>query len=139
MADINLVALTGRLTRDPELRYSKSGDPVCSLRIAVNGRRRTADGKWEDQANFVSVSVWGNQAESCNQYLTKGRRIGVQGRLQYREWKAQDGSRRESLEVAASDITFLDRKDEEPGIAKRQPSAIEQALGANDPDDDIPF
>ncbi|HVM57583.1 MAG TPA: single-stranded DNA-binding protein, partial [Gaiellaceae bacterium] len=81
MANINRVVLVGNLTRDPELRHTPGGTPVCSLRIAVNSRRRDESGQWVDKPNYFSVSVFGNQAESCAQYLSKGRPVGIDGRL----------------------------------------------------------
>ncbi len=91
-ANINRVVLVGNLTRDPELRHTPGGTPVCSLRIAVNSRRRDESGQWTDKPNYFSVSVFGNQAESCAQYLTKGRPVAIDGRLDWREWQAQDGA-----------------------------------------------
>ena len=90
-ANINRVVLVGNLTRDPELRHTPGGTPVCSLRIAVNSRRKDESGNWTDKPNYFSVSVFGNQAESCAQYLSKGRPVAVDGRLDWREWQAQDG------------------------------------------------
>ena len=92
MANINRVVLVGNLTKDPELRHTPSGNPVCKLRIAVNTRQKdAATGAWGDKPNYFDVTVWGNQAESCAQYLSKGRPVGVDGRLDWREWEAQDG------------------------------------------------
>src|SRR6266851_864831 len=90
-ANINRVVLVGNLTRDPELRHTPGGTPVCSLRIAVNSRRKDESGNWTDKPNYFSVSVFGNQAESCAQYLSKGRPVAIDGRLDWREWEAKDG------------------------------------------------
>ena len=76
MANINRVVLVGNLTKDPELRHTPGGTPVCSLRVAVNSRRRDESGQWVDKPNYFDVSVFGNQAESCTQYLSKGRPVG---------------------------------------------------------------
>src|SRR6185312_1901462 len=89
MANINRVVLVGNLTRDPELRHTGSGTPVCSLRVAVNSRRKDETGQWADKPNYFSVSVFGNQAESCAQFLAKGRPVAVDGRLEWREWEAK--------------------------------------------------
>src|SRR5437870_11893964 len=89
MANINRVVLVGNLTRDPELRHTPSGTPVCKLRIAVNTRQKDAQGNWGDKPNYFDVTVWGNQGESCAQFLSKGRPVGVDGRLDWREWEAQ--------------------------------------------------
>ena len=92
MANINRVVLVGNLTKDPELRHTPSGTAVCKLRLAVNTRQKDAQGNWGDKPNYFDVTVWGNQGESCAQYLSKGRPVGVDGRLDWREWEAQDGT-----------------------------------------------
>lgn len=111
-ADLNRVTLVGRLTRDPELRHSSGGDPIASIRLAVSSRGRGDDGQWTDKPNYFDVTVFGRQAETASTYLAKGRRIGVDGRLSWREWQAQDGTRRQSVEVIANDIFFLDSRGE---------------------------
>ena len=135
-ADLNRVTLVGRLTRDPELRQLPSGDGICSIRLAVSSRARSEDGSWGDKSNYFDVTVFGRQAETAVQYLSKGRRIGVDGRLSWREWQAQDGTRRQSVEVIANDLFVLDsRRDEAPaGVA--EPVAVGAASGS---DDDLPF
>src|SRR5438046_4000072 len=105
-ANINRVVLVGNLTRDPELRHTPGGTPVCSLRIAVNSRRKDESGQWVDKPNYFSISVFGNQAESCSQYLSKGRPVAVDGRLDWREWQAQEGSKRESGEIVGEPGQF---------------------------------
>ena len=91
-ANINRVVLVGNLTRDPEMKHLPSGTALCSLRIAVNTRRKDESGQWTDKPNYFDVTVWGNQGESCAQYLAKGRPVAIDGRLEWREWEAQDGS-----------------------------------------------
>ena len=105
-ANINRVVLVGNLTKDPELRHTGGGTPVCSLRIAVNTRRRDEAGQWADKPNYFSVSVFGNQAESCAQYLAKGRPVAIDGRLDWREWE-KDGVKREAVEIVADSVQFL--------------------------------
>ena len=95
-ADLNRVTLVGRLTRDPELRHTGGGDPICSIRLAVSSRSRDEGGNWGDRSNYFDVTVFGRQAETASTYLAKGRRIGVDGRLSWREWQAQDGTKRQS-------------------------------------------
>src|SRR5213595_1256162 len=91
-ANINRVVLVGNLTKDPELRHTPSGTAVCSLRLAVNTRRKdSATGEWTEKPNYFDITVWGNQGESCAQYLAKGRPVAVDGRLEWREWDAQGG------------------------------------------------
>ncbi|HVA30749.1 MAG TPA: single-stranded DNA-binding protein [Gaiellaceae bacterium] len=146
-ANINRVVLVGNLTRDPELRHTPGGTPVCSLRIAVNSRRRDESGTWTDKPNYFSVSVFGNQAESCAQYLSKGRPVAVDGRLDWREWEAKDGGgKRESVEIVAESVQFLGSRDgggELGGGGGNQfvpaGAAAESADFPAAADDDIPF
>ena len=142
-ASINRVVLVGNLTRDPELKQPPSGSSVCSLRIAVNSRRKDETGQWTDKPNYFSVSVFGNQAESCSQYLSKGRPVAIDGRLEWREWQAQDGSKRESVEIVAESVQFLgSRGDGEGGGAPQfvPAGAADSAdFPASAADDDIPF
>jgi single-strand DNA-binding protein len=105
-SNINRVVLTGNLTRDPELRSLQSGTKVCSLRIATNSRRRTNGGEWVDKPNYFSVTVWGAQGENCHRYLSKGRPVCIDGRLDWREW-VHDDSKREAIEIVAESVQFL--------------------------------
>jgi len=105
MANINRVVLVGNLTKDPELRHTPSGTAVCKLRLAVNTRQKDPQGNWGDKPNYFDVTVWGNQGESCAQYLSKGRPVGVDGRLDWREWDAQDGTKRQAVEIIADSVT----------------------------------
>jgi single-strand DNA-binding protein len=144
-ANINRVVLVGNLTRDPELRHTPGGTPVCSLRIAVNSRRKDETGQWVDKPNYFSNSLFGNQAESCTQYLSKGRPVAVDGRLDWREWQAQDGGKRESVEIVAESVQFLgSRGDSGGGDGGNQfvPAGAGSEASADFPaaaDDDIPF
>jgi single-strand DNA-binding protein len=106
-ASINRVVLVGNLTRDPELRHTPSGTAVCSLRLAVNSRRKDQSGQWVEKPNYFDVTVWGQQGENCAQYLAKGRPVGVDGRLEWREWDAQDGTKRQAVEIIADSVQFL--------------------------------
>ncbi len=114
-ADLNRVTLVGRLTRDPELRHTSGGQAVCSIRLAVTSRGRDDAGNWTDKSNFFDVTVFGRQAETATNYLSKGRRVGVDGRLSWREWEAQDGGKRQTVEVIANDIFFLDSRGDGEG------------------------
>ena len=105
MADINHVVLVGRLTRDAELKYTTSGQAVCKFSIAVNRRRKNGD-QWEDEANFFDVVLWGRQGESLNQYLLKGKPVGVDGELRQDRWQ-QDGQNRSKVEIVANNIQLL--------------------------------
>jgi single-strand DNA-binding protein len=111
--NINRVVLTGNLTRDPELRSTPSGMSVCSLRIASNTRRKNqATGEWEDKPNFFDVTVWAAQGENCARFLSKGRPVAVDGRLEWREWETQDGNKRQSVEIVADSVQFLGGRDD---------------------------
>jgi single-strand DNA-binding protein len=144
--DINRVTLVGRLTRDPELRHLPSGSPVLQLGLAVNGRQRDDAGNWTDKPNFFDVKVFGNQAEMLSQHLVKGRRVGIDGRLDWSSWEAQDGTKRSKVEVVAFQVQFLDSRGESGGESQYIPSsdvAPDQSdfakAGAAAADDDIPF
>src|SRR6059036_831590 len=110
--NINRVVLTGNLTRDPELRSTPSGTSVCSLRIACNTRRKDASGEWVDKPNYFDVTVWGAQGENCATYLQKGRPVAIDGRLEWREWEAQDGGKRQAVEIVADAVQFLGGRPE---------------------------
>jgi single-strand DNA-binding protein len=111
--NINRVILTGNLTRDPELRSLPTGMSVCSLRIATNTRRKdNQTGEWIDKPNYFSVTVWGAQGENCHRFLSKGRPVAIDGRLEWREWQSQDGAKRESVEIIADAVQFLGGRDD---------------------------
>ena len=103
--NINRVVLTGNLTRDPELRATTNGTSVCSMRIASNTRRKSGN-DWVDKPNYFNVTVWGAQGENCARFLSKGRPVAVDGRLEWREW-TQDDSKREAIEIVADAVQFL--------------------------------
>src|SRR3712207_9051688 len=105
-SNINRVVLTGNLTRDPELRSTSGGTPVCSLRVACNTRRKGASGEWEDKPNYFDVTVWGAQGENAARFLSKGRPIALDGRLEWREWQGQGGTKRQCVETAAETVSF---------------------------------
>jgi single-strand DNA-binding protein len=108
MNNINRVVLTGNLTTDPELRSLPSGTSVCNLRVACNTRRKdSSSGEWVDKPNFFNVTVWGAQAESVARYLSKGRAVAVDGRLEWREWEAQEGAKRQAVDIIADSVQFL--------------------------------
>ena len=144
--DINRVTLVGRLTRDPELRHLPSGSPVLQLGLAVNGRQKDEAGNWTDKPNFFDVKVFGNHAEMLSQHLAKGRRVGIDGRLDWSSWEAQDGSKRSKVEVVAFQVQFLDSRTDGGEQGQYIPSSDVAAdrsdfapAGAAAADDDIPF
>ncbi|MDR2101148.1 MAG: single-stranded DNA-binding protein [Treponema sp.] len=105
MADLNHVVLIGRLTRDAELKYTAGGQAVCKFSIAVNRRKKSGD-QWVDEANFFDIVVWGRQGESLNQYLLKGKMVGVDGELRQDRWE-QDGQNRSKVEIIANNLQLL--------------------------------
>jgi single-strand DNA-binding protein len=109
MASLNKIMLIGNVGSDPEMRYTPNGKAVTSFRMATNYRYSAPDGERREETEWFRVSVWGKQAESCNQFLSKGRRVYVEGRLHSRNWEGQDGQMRTSLEVSANRVIFLDR------------------------------
>ncbi len=149
--NINVVVITGNLTKDPELRSLPSGTSVCELRVAVNSRRRDQSGEWVDKPNFFDVTVWGAQGENCSTYLSKGRPVAIEGRLDWREWETQDGGKRQAVQIVADSVQFLGSRDGggEGGGARFQAQSDvpadtsdfenSQPAGVGASDDDIPF
>ena len=140
----NKVILVGNLGRDPELRYTPQGTPVCSFSMATNERRKDKTGEMQDQTTWFRVTLWGRQAETASQYLTKGRPVYIEGRLRVEEWTDRDGKPRHTLEVHATDMQFIGGgaggagRSEEPQTERQ--SAPEPATGQPDfAEDDVPF
>src|ERR1041384_1659302 len=103
----NKIILVGNLGRDPELRYTPQGTPVCSFTLATNERRKDRAGETLDVTTWFKVTLWGRQAETASQYLTKGRPVYIEGRLRVEEWTDRDGRQRHTLEVHATDMQFI--------------------------------
>src|SRR5439155_22425869 len=124
-------------------RSTPSGTSICKLRIAVNSRRKDASGQWVDKPNYFDVTVWGAQGENCAQYLQKGRGVAVDGRLDWREWEATDGSgKRQAVEIIAESVQFLGGRGDGEGGDQLGPMGAGQRENADVPvaaDDDIPF
>ena len=143
MASINRVVLVGNLTKDPELRHTPSGTAVCNLRLAVNTRRKDETGQWVDKPNYFDITVWGNQGERCAQYLSKGRPVGVDGRLEWREWETPEGNKRQAVEVVADSVQFLGGRGDGEGGGGYIPADTAATPAGDFPasptDDDIPF
>lgn len=134
MASFNKVILMGNLTRDPDLRYTPGGSPVCSFGLAVSRRYRQNE-EWKDEVCFVDITVWGKAAENCNQYLSKGRGVILEGRLRQHSWETEDGQRRSKLDVVANNVQFLPRAGERtPGTGLPGPE-----MEAGGRDGGIPF
>lgn len=156
----NKVILVGNLGRDPELRYTPQGTPVCSFSIATNEKKKDRAGETQDVTTWFRVTLWGRQAETASQYLAKGRPVYIEGRLRTEEWTDKDGKTRQSLEVHATDMQFISGKgsgdDGGNGFSmpdaplsasstsgNRQAPPSSRSLEADEPanisDDDIPF
>lgn len=119
---INRVSISGNLTRDPELRSTASGMAVLGFGVAVNDRRKNQQtGEWEDVPNFVDVTMFGNRAQAVSQYLAKGMKVAIDGRLRYSSWE-KDGQKRSKLEVIAEEIEFMSRQGNGNGAMAQQPT-----------------
>lgn len=147
----NKITIIGNLGRDPELRYTPQGDAVCDFSVAVNDRKRDKAGEWSDVTTWFKVTFWRKQAENASKYLTKGRQVYVEGRLQVEEWTDRDGNNRYSLAVQGTDMQFLggNREDEDSSYSASDSDnsfAGEEDISSTTPettnapaDDDIPF
>jgi len=135
-SNVNVVVITGNLTRDPELRHTGGGTAVCELRVAVNSRRKDGTtGEWTDKANYFDVVVWGAQGENCATYLSKGRPVAVEGRLDWREWEAKEGGgKRQAVQIIANSVQFLGSRDGGGGGGGGQPNGG----GGFTPQSDVP-
>ena len=111
IASLSKVILVGNLGSDPEMRYTPNGKAVTSFNVATNRRYTTSGGESKEETDWFRISVWGKQAEQCNQFLSKGKQVYVEGRLHARSWEGQDGQMRTSLEVNAERVLFLGRRD----------------------------
>jgi single-strand DNA-binding protein len=139
----NKIILVGNLGRDPELRYTPQGTPVCSFSLATNERRKDrSTGENNDLTTWFRVTLWGRQAETASQYLTRGRPVYIEGRLRVEEWTDRDGKQRHTLEVHATDMQFIGgvksdlEKDSRPSTAETN-SPVTEPTDLND--DDVPF
>jgi single-strand DNA-binding protein len=137
----NKITLVGNLGRDPELRYTPQGTPVCSFTMATNERRKDRSGETQDVTTWFRVTLWGRQAETASQYLTKGRPVYIEGRLRIEEWTDKDNRQRYTLEVHATDMQFIGGRVDEtaPSPSRPAPTASSPADEAEISDDDIPF
>jgi single-strand DNA-binding protein len=112
MADLNKVFLIGRLTHDPELRYTPNGTPVADLKLATSRKYATREGENREETLYIVVTVWNRQAENCCQYLRKGRAVHVEGYLKEETWETREGEKRSKIKVEAERVQFLERKDD---------------------------
>ena len=138
----NKITLVGNLGKDPDFRYTPQGNPVCTISLATNERRRDKSGEFQDVTTWFRVTLWGKQAETAQKFLTKGSPIYIEGRLRIEEWSDRDGKNRYTLDVQATDMQFLGGRGEGAGSGASTPppppSAPDNGGGAGD-DDEIPF
>ncbi len=145
----NIVVVMGNLTRNPELRYTPGGRPVTTLNLAVNRRYKDRDsGEWVENTDFIPVTVWGNQAENCEKYLSKGRGVYVEGRLNQSRWENQEGESRSRLDVVARNVQFLPGGGSGSSSNTRQGSEdkeaeklerFEEEISEEEDNEEIPF
>ncbi len=143
---LNDVRLVGRLTRDPELRFTAKGQAVCRIDLAINRRYKDQTGEWKDDTSYIPVVVWREAAQRCSDRLKKGSPVYVEGRLRSRNWETKDGQKRTSIEVDSRSIQFLAKMENESEGADDEPKPVEVAAGSASPDtgnngdeEEIPF
>lgn len=134
MAGLNKVIMIGNLTHDPELKYTQSGTARTRFSIAVNRKYRDQEGELQEETTFVPVVVWGNQAESCANYLSKGRQVAVDGRLRIDSFETEEGEKRKVVEIVAWNVQFLGRKTREDKETGEKPASLD-----SEEDEKVPF
>jgi single-strand DNA-binding protein len=132
MANLNKVRIIGNVGTDPEMRYTPNGNPVTSFRIATSRFFTSSEGERKQETEWFTVVTWNKLAESCNQYLTKGKRVYVEGRLRTHSWEGQDGQKRSRTEIVAERVLFLDRQTTAPLSEESKPEDVTT-------EDDLPF
>lgn len=152
---VNRVFLLGNLGADPEIRYTPSQQAVCNLRLATGERKKNPDGQWVDHTEWHRVVTWGKTAENCAQYLTKGKQVFVEGKIQTKKWQDQEGKDRYTTEIVAFSVQFIGGRGENAGLASNlevEPMDESSLMSSNETssskpqtaqvslnDDDIPF
>jgi single-strand DNA-binding protein len=142
LLQLNNVQLVGRLTRDPELRFTTSGQPVCRFDLAVNRRYKDKAGEWKDDTSFVPVVVWREAGQRCGEKLKKGSPVYVEGRLKSRNWETKDGQKRSGHEVDALRVQFLEKAETGAGAPTADedvPAAESDSMAAAPVTEDVPF
>ena len=146
MAGVNKVILVGHLGRDPEVRHTKSGDPVCTFSIATSERWKDKNGEQQEKTEWHRIVAWRKLAEICGEYLRKGKQVYIEGKLQTRDWEDKDGHKRYTTEVVANEMQMLGRRGDDGGSYNEDSSA--RGSSGGDPisqttsgggDDEIPF
>lgn len=121
---INRVNITGNLTRDPELRMTQQGMAILTFGVAVNDRRKNQQtGEWEDYANFVDCTMFGNRAQSVSNYISKGSKVAIEGKLRWSQWETNEGQKRSKLEVVVDEIEFMSQRPQNAAQGAQQPQA----------------
>jgi single-strand DNA-binding protein len=146
MASVNKVIIVGNVGRDPELRYTQSGQPVASFSIATNERFKDKDGNWKDRTEWHRIVAWARLAEICGEYLRKGSQVYVEGRIQTRDWEDKEGNKRQTTEIIALGMQMLGRRGEGGGPSMSDDGNQARGAGGEDipqqpsgADDEIPF
>jgi len=142
MASVNKMIIIGNLGSEPEMRFTPNGNPVTSFRVATNWKYTTSQGERREETEWFTVVAWNRLAEQCNQFLTKGRLIYVEGRLRTRTWDSQDGEKRFRNEIVADHVTFLDRQAAslpEEGLGGVEGHDVSHEVSPDVSPDDIPF
>jgi single-strand DNA-binding protein len=137
----NKITLVGNLGKDPDFRYTPQGNPVCTISLATNERRKDKSGEFQDVTTWFRVTLWGKQAETAQKFLTKGSPIYIEGRLRIEEWSDRDGKNRYTLDVQATDMQFLGRGEGSGSAAAAPPppASAPDGGGSSGDDDEIPF
>ena len=139
MSGVNKVILVGNLCQDPELRHTKSGTSVSSFSLATNERWKGKDGSKEEKTEFHRIVAWGKLGEICAEYLSKGKQVYIEGRLQTREWEDNDGNKKQTTEIVANNMTMLGQTGGS-GASQGSSSSGQSSGGGDDFDDEsIPF
>lgn len=136
---LNKVFLLGNLTRDPELRYTAQGTAVANFSIAVNRSYKASDGEFKKEVNFFKIVVWGKTGENCSNYLSKGRPVLVEGRLQNRSYETQDGQKRTITEIVADNVQFLSSRGDNASAGASNAGGFNEPFTGEADDEAVPF
>lgn len=139
MASVNKIIVIGRLGRDPEMRFTPNGQPVTSFSVAASRRYTTSGGEQKEETEWFTVVTWSKLAEQCNQFLTKGRLVYVEGRLHTNTWESQDGQKHSRNEIVANSVRFLDRQATAPLPGEKAEEAGAVTNSDELEPEDIPF
>ncbi len=140
MASVNRATILGNLGRDPELRFTQGGEPVCNFSVATNEKWKDKSGELQERTEWHRIVVWGKVAEHCAQYLSKGRSVYIEGQIQTREWDDKEGVKRQTTEIKAFSVQFLGGKDEEkPEKTEYNPAGETEDETVRDTDAPLPF